>query len=1695
MSKKVLSLILAVMMVVTSVPMAGIVAFADTASDTSATVAEDLKNITDAMEAFEAKLQSAGMFTNVTAAYNAYVTCQKAVDAYTYGGKTAEEAGLETKAAALNDAVLAIGTYEKKTAAGAASAVPTFPNSTAENMQNYYLGGSDGNTYGAGYNNILYASTAESIGAAYSQYVAFKIFMPKDITVMYSGSEQEDANNAILIPVMLDAYKTSQAEPLNESAYDTGDSASTAYDKTRRFFAAYPSTTTDGTVDDPNFNLMDYWHSGGGGDANWNWNWWCASEAGKQDAGNNGQYEYFDPGYSAATGCATNNKQVQEKATSPGGGSMNIARGGSYGWLGHSYTYTSTEYYHSNVLKYVGGDPGETTGAVKTIAYWYGSSGENANSKNSSGVATDDKSMAGTSINVVNYKYYYDQICKNGNKMKDILVENYSEGGLANYVSAMDTATSLDPASYFTTGNNYSGCISAMNSAITGMSGAVATEDSADYQTLRDAMSETVRGVYGTQNSTDYYTAESFSNFKTEYEKGKAIMEALLTGGYTSTTAADVAQLITDAYGKLEVNTTVQKVDTTALVNVIELFRTYKKSDFTTDTYNAVGTVIQEAKNFTWGEGDGTYGVDAYAKDYSETNQQTVDNYVVQIQNAMTALRISPDATVETTNGGRYSLNTAYALDDTITDKTYYANYSTFSKAIADARVYESTLATTDLTDYAGQMATYTSYVDAIVQAFIDLAPSFMTMKDGTVINTEYTSITQLHMQKNSGYDYYFDFSYPSSATVIRTTHDALKVDYGDTNTTFKINIDNNIDKENNALDSITINGTQDFKEEINGSASFTSTPDDIGDANRTTYKADLAKDQFSLTSFRVTESLNNKKSYYGVRADGTYVTDINKVPSDDAYTTILATTDGTSSNPVKGAIGIQPYSKGDASVTLTSDINVDIVATTAPKTLTTSTTPSSTPYELKDGYFGAVFAFNVQPSAAYAGYTYMTSKSNSETINSLVTVVDISNFMDLVADCTAKSANADKYTDSTWGPFEKKLTEVQLDFDYETMAAADILTEVTRRYNELLAARDALVEKTYKVTFTYKTATGEGGSKELTVVHGSTLNDTLYKTTVDNYITQPKNYTQGGYEYTWTGNWNPTLDRDAKIYAATTYDAVYTATALPATWTDFNNARNDFLKLLSDDTYLASFLDEVAVTVRSVTYIDTTTEEQAAIMADMQTEIDAQKDTLLSLNTQLEANKTYQDTSVTASDPDRYTSSVNAYRTVTVAGQEVRGYAYEDQLALDKAIAAALQTRVYDIYLNGTVVSADVPFGTSVIVNSDSTCDLYVADTDVNYDGKSVSWYYSYSAPSTSNEPTAKRYMLDAPSLGFIVKGNTYLTTTDATNTDVPGVVVTMVANLAGTQTRKYAVCYTDAEGVITDAPTPPTYPFYKFTGYTADNGATVEVINGSIKVSGACTVTANYAADPKYSKMYTVTYSDYKEPDYYYNDPAEGWATDYLAEYPDVAWADDPGALKMEFEYNERVDFVTSSFMKYCSGFNVYALYLADPADPTDTSKWQFLAYGGDYTFYVYDNMSIVAISKEKYDSLTAGLEDNSLKPNAIARDTAIPVYDSAGALDKITLVGTYALPDGYTMVECGFLFSSNLAADLTLGNVGTDGVSRFKSSKHTVGNQFVLNLKLTNVTDYKYCAYVIVQDSSGNLSEKAYYSPDCSGATTDF
>ena len=193
-------------------------------------------------------------------------------------------------------------------------------------------------------------------------------------------------------------------------------------------------------------------------------------------------------------------------------------------------------------------------------------------------------------------------------------------------------------------------------------------------------------------------------------------------------------------------------------------------------------------------------------------------------------------------------------------------------------------------------------------------------------------------------------------------------------------------------------------------------------------------------------------------------------------------------------------------------------------------------------------------------------------------------------------------------------------------------------------------------------------------------------------------------------------------------------------------------------------------------------------------------------------------------------------------------------------------------------------------------------------------------------------------------------------------------------------------------------------------------------------------------------------------------------------------------------------------------YAIAKGVIDDVTGDYCYYILAYGDTYSFYAHESIGdtnlssgIVGITEEQYknyqvpdneymmyvygtDAVRVVAEQDTLTGNYITKDLEFEVYNRETPVftddnSKFSLIGTFICPTGYKMVETGFLMTKGTSS-LTIENASdsSKGVSRFKASKYTVGNQFVINIKTPPTEQsFKYVAYAKYRDKSGNIVTK--------------
>lgn len=1667
--KKILAAFLAAMMVVTSVPFSAITAFAangyvDVATD------EKVQAVETAMKNFQSVLAEDKSYSNVGPAYKAYVACQQGLDAYIYGG---ESNALDGLADNLNTKVKGMTEFTGiKANTGKYRQVKVYADDDTGFDEATYLKD--------GYQNVLWLETGINTDnndgkQAAEKYSSLTLYYPQ-ATLLYDG-------------------ETTPATSVMAIASGEG---SWTWDASDRYISAITLENAKDGID-----VSRNWRGGSSNmDFNWSWYW-------------NG------------------NKYNLSNNTTIAGNVYKIRTGGTVAFC------KNFQERFSNFMEYTG-DPGNKYLAtfVPTFKGHIGSTSDFATNINDPASPTVPGS---TTITVVNYKIVKDAIKAAGDKMKSKDLSTYSMGGLYPYFVAMDDATSFDPNTYFTSEDNKkndtSGYVKAASGKVQAINDASidGTNDvKANYQALRDAMGALARSTYAEGNANnEHYTADSWKTFEDAYKASQAFMAKVNDDTFTNADSVyksnDEAKVYADAlnaaYNGLK--TSVDKADTSALVALLRQFELYDSSVFTEETYNAALTAVNKIKTDVWGNIE-KYGIPAYAPNDDEAGRAKVATAIEEYNAAFAALRINPDSVV-LTESGSYSLNQAIDLEKNIKDPRDYSNYATFATALNDAKLAKDNLATTPMTDYDAQYDAYVAAIDTLVKAYNALKYSFTKTPDGTVFGNGGTnSIDRMSILDQGGQ--YIEGSFTNQGYIIRTKHTPLQVKFGDFNITFGCLTTKSGSQtlKNNALDSITINATEPKVAENGSKTHITSnsqsTPNALSDEMKTKYagclsytkKSDDGKEYtYSVSNLKYTGRNNYNNSPHVITLnDGTEVTDYSQAITTN-LDTVLGTTDGGSNNPVPGAVfartnndahGGEAYIKGDFNFTAPA---------TEQQKLTATSYPSVTKYTLGTK-FGAVAAWNCRNFNNFCGYNWYTTEMNNQVLNPAVQIVDITPLVELVELCNTYLPNSNMYTDESWAAFTKALERAQGSVDLTSVTTTNLLNQLMKqlesKYTGLWRAKEGLEVKTLNLTFNYKDSTGSDATLVLPVKYGEKLsadqiND--INTKIVSYV-DSKNYTYNvvGFE--------PTFKPDAAVTADATYTAKYDeGTPNAAIWTEFNSAKDALIaKLQSGSKFTATALESVKSAIADLTYFNSTSAQQAEIRADHQDLIDSQKDKMLQLAESLTAIEINDDVAkavneaqaaANKNDYDMYDKLGDNFQvtkdvTFDVINKDltdgtqltVKGYLYSTQTELDNAIKAALEglsLKTYDIYVNDVKIGT-VPYGTPLSVTP--TDIISTTDTTVPGEGANYSWTYSFTAPSrdpnfgtaghdNKEHLTAAKYMITAPSFGFIVKGETHLTATQV-NGDKTGYTVTFKSGVNG---KIINVINTDASGNF-EMPTAPSVPYYTFESYS--NGVAAGT---SATVTKDTVITVNYTADT--NNLYT--FYVYNTPDDFYNSVvSETWDDD-----------DSAGATTNHnsVAYNQLVTVNIPG---------AYAIAKGVIDDETGDYCYYILAYGDTYSFYAHESIGdsnytsgIVGITEEQYknyqvpdneymmyvygtDGVRIVAEQDTLTGEYITKDLEFEVYNRETPVftddnSKFSLIGTFICPTGYKMVETGFLMTKGTSS-LTIENASdsSKGVSRFKASKYTVGNQFVINIKTPPTEQsFKYVAYAKYRDKSGNIVTK--------------
>lgn len=1614
-SKRILSVFLAVLMMVTSIPMAALTAFADNSGTVITDSYIDAANAQ--MLAFKTKLETPNAsYKKVTNAYNAYVGCQEALDAYMYGGVSSSVLTQATEN--LKTAIAGIENYTGDAAINAVN----------EKDRTDYSRVWTGDTSDLPLKNVLWSETnynAERGSAngidgnnATAPNVKTILYYP-EVTLLYDGKNIPQATIRVTA---------------------TGDG--NAKNK-KRYVTTIELNNTDGIILDQNWKGFD----GGNFDVAWALNYGTDSLSYTSTQNGAQVYEVYNCdrwAWSSPTITARNASNIYK----------------------FTDTMNSSELYRD---------------ITPSVSAAFGSSGGFIQ------VGGDITSTVtgNQQIHVVNFKALIDAVAENGGKMKTIDITNYTQGGLSYYIKAMDDATAFNPLDWFTTSNNYTGCATEISRLISVMKNADTTKtNDPAYDNLRKAM-DAKRGDYNNGVQPADSTEATWTALKSAYETAKGIMAGLTATGYNDPTGAQAAA---DALAACNLEFAVAKIDTTELEGVIDALFSYE-SIFVPELRAQANAAAAEAQIAVWGSVDNYPNTKDSLNDTPE-NQEIYANALESVKTAVRALRFSPDKFTMTSQG-RFSLNSAIDLIDTIEDPTDYSNYADLALAVEQARIYLSTINDVELTDYPAQMENHRYIIETVVSAYNDLAYSFTKIPDGTVARVGgRTTMTPLTTKDT--YNFMGQFSYTNSATIIRTTHDAISVPWGRAT----VGVASDCTNSNSGLDSITIdpkmpkmpNGGQGGHNRIVQDNNNSSTPIALSEQQKSDYTGCLTKNSVENYSgvqgtFEYKNIKYSGRTHNNVAGQAFVASDGTRVSAADAENIILdemlTKTDGTATNPAYGVVTVSPNSKETAWAYVTGDMVLN-GPQFEKQTLGPATTPVKRTYTLNSN-FAMVGLFNTQNGLInYSYYQWLTSESSGEKINATVEVVDISPLVDLVAECNLISEPA-KYTEDSFSRFSTALKEAGADIDY-TELTADRITQICEsRYTNLWSAYKGLKLKTYTVQFKYMDANGTEKTVTVMPTHGDSIESN--QTCLNNYNKiSLVDYVDGNYTMQCIG-WSPAFDISAPITSDITYVAQYEAVLNAADFTAFNTAKTALINALVDNRFTASSLKAAAAEVDKLVYYDESA--QVDVMADKQSEIDAETAVLeaqLAALKEVNYDKSVADavkeqiTLAQKTDPDMYDSNLtfDNEETVTICGKDVVGLVFETQAELDNAISQAVNAMTpitYDIYLNGAKIGTGV-YGEAVIISSDGVLYNNVEDYDSDaLDGEGwAAWNYHYKANTSES---VDKYMFTAKSIGFIVRGDAYVTSTPADAPDSNYLVTIKDAN-------SDRVLLADVASYEYTLPAAPARPYYNFVNY---------VVNGeNYNVGDTIAVTANTTVEAVYTAKEENTF------EIIFYDGADNFNNAVSSE------------TRSSLLYDEVVTFEAE---------NAYA-WAFGKQDMDYNNEYTIIAYGPTYSFNVYQSMTdtdeyyggLVALSLDDYKKLQETDSDyatiNSMitpdgtrieiesgnkydgyvysdaKPFAAVHNVPVPKYSGAD-VSKFTLIGYVALPEGYTVVEHGFLFTRNAdVSSMTVEDVDMKNIVRMKSSNTTVGDQFVVDVKNPAASvSFKYSAYAVIKDANGKTS----------------
>ena len=525
-SKRLLSVILAVILVLGSVPFgSATTVFASATDDQIAALKAQITAYTQKM--------NGTVYNNMRAAYDAYVTAYKLYDAAYYGNNNVQASAVTSATTNLQTAINNMTQWSAPTITpysyNYGNAVPGYDEQTR-----------------VGYTrNVIYTSTPVTAGGYKKEGWIYKFIVPQNVVFLYDGGE-------LRVPMMLAGHNDGGL--WGNTRYPLGFLINQNIDKS--------------TDDSPYFHFAMVWQghheitkSGGPSSAS-DWDWQKAWARESEDS---------IPGYdNASFGTITAENRGQKQSSNNGNKWWEFANYMRY--------FGANEPWSNNLqdikFSFTGASMRDTT--VWTTSdndyhyYFEGSNGSNANF-HCHYYIIDYSEVAGTigtaAVDYLNFNYQAAQYKPDGTIRRPESVDHYylnhELDTLLNAIEALQT----DPTTGFTSSNYASRAASVAQNihdnlaVINGISSI--DETTLGYQTLRtkmymtddnDETKDNARVTFNTGNSNpQIWTAATWNPFSTAYTSAKSMFDDVATGSYSeSATAETLAGTVETTYKALK---------------------------------------------------------------------------------------------------------------------------------------------------------------------------------------------------------------------------------------------------------------------------------------------------------------------------------------------------------------------------------------------------------------------------------------------------------------------------------------------------------------------------------------------------------------------------------------------------------------------------------------------------------------------------------------------------------------------------------------------------------------------------------------------------------------------------------------------------------------------------------------------------------------------------------------------------------------------------------------------------------------------------------------------------------------------------------------------------------------------------------------------------------------------------------------